>query len=158
MDPNKSSAELREIGIETYEDLHSMLAICDFVSLHVALGESTRGLIGAAELAAMKPTAMLINTARGALVDESALLDALKEKRIAGAGLDVYCREPLNQTEHPLAELYAMENVILLPHLAFYTTEAMHRLEAETLQRCQEIIEGHPVTIRSTDPRLQKRC
>ena len=87
-------------------------------------------------------------------MDEAALLNALKEGRIAGAGLDVYTQEPLNRDEHPLRELYAMENVILFPHLTFYTTEAMERLELETLERCQEIIEGRPVTIRSTDPRL----
>jgi D-3-phosphoglycerate dehydrogenase len=154
-DPGKSPAELRSIGVEPFDDLHSLLAASDFVSLHVALSEQTRHLIGAAELAAMKPTAILINSARGALIDELALLRALKEGRIAGAGLDVFSQEPLNQTSHPLRELYAMENVILSPHLTFYTAEAMARLEAETLERCREILEGRPVTIRSTDPRLQ---
>jgi D-3-phosphoglycerate dehydrogenase len=121
----------------------------------VALSDSTRHLIGAAELAAMKPTAILINTARGALVDEKDLLHALQEGSIAGAGLDVFSQEPLNQKSHPLRALYSMENVILMPHLTFYTREAMDRLESETLERCKEIIEDRPVTIRSTDPRLQ---
>ena len=103
----------------------------------------------------MKSTAILINTARGALVDENALLQVLHEGGIAGAGLDVFSQEPLNQKSHPLKALYSMENVILMPHLTFYTREAMDRLEAETLERCKEIIEGRPVTIRSTDPRLQ---
>lgn len=155
-DPGKSPAELRALGIEPFDNLHTLLAASDFVSLHVALSESTRHLIGAAELAAMKPSAILINSARGALVDELALLRALKEGRLAGAGLDVFSQEPLNQTNHPLRELYAMENVILSPHLTFYTAEAMARLEAETLERCREILEGRPVTIRSTDPRLQR--
>jgi D-3-phosphoglycerate dehydrogenase len=153
--PNKSSIKMQALGIEAYDNLHAMLAICDFVSLHVALSDSTRHLIGAAELAAMKPTAILINTARGALVDEKALLHALQDGSIAGAGLDVFSQEPLNQKNHPLRALYSMENVILMPHLTFYTTEAMDRLESETLERCKEIIEGRPVTIRSTDPRLQ---
>ena len=153
--PNKSSREMQALGIEAYDNLHAMLAICDFVSLHVALSDSTRHLIGAAELAAMKPTAILINTARGALVDEKALLHALQDGSIAGAGLDVFSQEPLNQKNNPLRALYSMENVILMPHLTFYTTEAMDRLESETLERCKEIIEGRPVTIRSTDPRLQ---
>jgi D-3-phosphoglycerate dehydrogenase len=153
--PNKSSREMQALGIEAYDNLHAMLAICDFVSLHVALSDSTRHLIGAAELAAMKPTAILINTARGALVDEKALLHALQDGSIAGAGLDVFSQEPLNQKNHPLRTLYSMENVILMPHLTFYTTEAIDRLESETLERCKEIIEGRPVTIRSTDPRLQ---
>jgi D-3-phosphoglycerate dehydrogenase len=154
-DPNKSSKEMQTLGIEAYDNLHAMLAICDFVSLHVALSDSTRHLIGAAELAAMKPTAFLINTARGALVDEKALLHALQDGSIAGAGLDVFSQEPLEPNSHPLRALYSMENVILMPHLTFYTTEAMDRLEAETLERCKEIIEGRPVTIRSTDPRLR---
>lgn len=155
-DPNKSSSELWAQGIEKCDDLRTMLSICDFVSLHLTLSESTRGLIGAAELAVMKSSAIVINTARGALVDENALLQALKEKRIAGVGLDVYSQEPLQQENHYLSELYGMDNVILLPHLAFYTAEAMHRLETETLDRCREIIEGRPVTILSSDPRLQK--
>ena len=154
-DPNKSSMELQALGIEACDDLHTMLAACDFVSIHVALSDSTRHLIGAAELAAMKPTAILINSARGALVDEEALLHALQGGSIAGAGLDVFSQEPLNRKDHPLRALYSLENVILMPHLAFYTAEAMDRLESETLERCKEIIEGRPVTIRSTDLRLQ---
>jgi len=153
-DPNKRDDDMQVSGIEPYDNLHDMLAICDFVSLHVALSDATRHFFGAEELAAMKPTAILINTARGALVDEKALLHALKEGRIAGAGLDVFSEEPLNRESHALRALYSMENVILLPHLTFYTKEAMDRLEAETLERCKEIIEGRPVTIRSTDPRL----
>ena len=155
-DPGKSPAELRSIGIEPFDNLHALLAASDFVSLHVALSDATRHLIGAAELAVMKPSAILINSARGALIDELALLRALQEGRLAGAGLDVFSQEPLDQTSHPLRELYAMENVILSPHLTFYTAEAMARLEAETLERCREILEGRPVTIRSTDPRLQR--
>ena len=154
-DPNKRASDMQAHGIELYDNLHDMLAICDFVSIHVALSNATRHFFGAAELAAMKPTAILINTARGALVDEKALLHALKKGRIAGAGLDVFSEEPLNRESHPLRELYSMENVILLPHLTFYTKEAMDRLEAETLERCKEIIEGRSVTIRSTDARLQ---
>ena len=154
-DPGKSPEEMRSLGVEPYNELREMLAVCDFVSLHVTLSNSTRHLIGAAELAAMKPSAILINAARGALVDELALLHALKERRIAGAGLDVFSQEPLNQTSHPLKELYSMDNVVLSPHLTFYTSEAMERLEMETLERCLEIIEGRPVTVRSTDPRLQ---
>jgi D-3-phosphoglycerate dehydrogenase len=153
-DPNKSAMDMQEHGIESYDNLHAMLDICDFVSLHATLSSSTRHLIGAAELSAMKPTAILINTARGALIDEKALLHALRNGGIAGAGLDVFSQEPLNRKSHPLRDLYSMENVILMPHLAFYTQEAMDRLESETLERCKEIIEGRPVTIRSTDPRL----
>lgn len=154
-DPHKSPEEMNAAGIEPYDDLHAVLTECDFVSLHAVLCDATRGLIGAAELAAMKPTAILVNTARGALVDEAALLDALRHGQIGGAGLDVFSREPVDRQTHPLRELYTMDNVMLLPHLAFYTAEAMRRLELETLDRCREIIDGRPVTILSNDPRLR---
>ncbi len=139
----------------THRDLRAMLAECDFVSIHCVLNDETRHLIGAAELQAMKPTAFLINVSRGALVDEAALKSALEEKRIAGAGLDVYSQEPLTREGHPLSALYAMDNVLLSPHLTFYTHEAMARLEADTLERCNEVLEGRPVTVRSRDPRLR---
>jgi D-3-phosphoglycerate dehydrogenase / 2-oxoglutarate reductase len=154
-DPHKSRHEMASKSIEKYDDLIEMLAECDFVSLHAVLNKETKYLIRASELTAMKPTAFLINCARGALVDEMALLKALEEKQIAGAGLDVFSQEPLNQKDHPLRRLYRMENVILFPHLTFYTVEAMLRLETETLERCLEIIENKPVTIKSTDPRLK---
>ena len=105
----------------------------------------------------MKKTAIIINSARGALIDEMALLDALEKKQIAGAGLDVYSLEPLNKTDHPLKKLYEMDNVMLLPHLTFYTKEAMERLEIETLERISEVMENRPVTIKSKDPRLQNQ-
>ena len=105
----------------------------------------------------MKPSAIIINTARGALINEMALLEALETKQIAGAGLDVFSLEPLNRLEHPLRKLYEMENVLLLPHLTFYTNESMERLEKETLERCKEIIDGNEVTIKSNDPRLQMK-
>lgn len=154
-DPHKGNAELAEVGIKKCNDLHGMLSECDFVSLHAVLNQETRHLIGADEFLAMKSETIFINSARGALVDEQALIEALRKKQISGAGLDVFSREPLNQREHPLSLLYQMENVILLPHLTFYTTEAMQRLEEQTLERCTEIIEDMPLTVLSQDPRLQ---
>ena len=153
-DPHVSAAAMAAAGVEKQDDLPAMLAACDFVSIHAVLTPETRRLMGAAELAAMKPTALLINTARGALVDEGALLAALRERRIAGAGLDVFAEEPLSKA-HALAALYAMDNVILTPHLTFFTAEAMARLEEETLARSAEILEGRPVTVKSRDPRLR---
>lgn len=154
-DPYKTEQELAESGIEKFDNLVEMLSICDFVSLHAVLNPETRHLIGANELEAMKPNVFLINSARGELVDEIALLAVLQDKKIAGAGLDVFSDEPLNQKNHPLKKLFQMENVIISPHLTFYTTEAMQRLENETLERCLEIIEGRQVTIKSNDPRLK---
>jgi len=153
-DPNVSAETMEAHGIEKIDDLNTMLTQCDFVSIHAVLNESSHHLIGKKELDSMKTDAFLINVSRGAIIDELALVAALKSGQIAGAGLDVYSEEPLSKTSHALSELYFIDNVILLPHLTFYTTEAMHRLEEETLQRCFEILEGRPVLIKSKDPRL----
>ncbi len=154
-DPNVDAKTMRTYGIEKVDDLQELLGQCDFVSIHAVLNETSHHLIGERELASMKTSAFLINVARGAIVDEVALLEALKSGQIAGAGLDVYSAEPLSNSDHSLAELYAMDNVILFPHLTFYTVEAMQRLERETLERCFEIIENRSVLIKSVDPRLR---
>jgi len=153
-DPNVAAADMATAGVDKVDDLRAMLADCDAVSIHCVLDDSSRGLIGAAEFAAMKPGALLVNVARGAIVDETALLASLRVGRLGGAGLDVYSREPLALEGHPLAELFGMDNVILLPHLTFFTREAMQRLEDETLERCDELLAGRPVLVKSRDPRL----
>jgi D-3-phosphoglycerate dehydrogenase len=153
--PHTPIREMRDAGIEPVQDLRRLMAESDFVSVHCVLNEETRHLIGAAEFAAMKPTAFLINTARGAVVDETALMDALRRKQIAGAGLDVFGNEPLSLDGHPLSPLFDMDNVILLPHLTFFTDEAMDRLQRETLERCFEALDERPVTVNSLDPRLR---
>lgn len=142
-------------GVQWHDDLGAMLAQCDAVSIHCVLNGETRGLLGARELACMKPSAVLVNVSRGEIVDEAALLQALQAGRLAGAALDVYGREPLALQGHPLSPLFAMDNVLLWPHLTFYTHEAMQRLEEETLERCLEALEGRPLTVRSSDPRLR---
>ncbi|MCY2976642.1 MAG: C-terminal binding protein [Planctomycetota bacterium] len=143
-----------DMPAERYTDLTAMLEQCDFVSLHCVLNEQTRKILGDKELRCMKQTAYLVNVSRGELIDEDALLCALCEKRLAGAALDVYEDEPLRKLGHRLSDLYSMDNVILWPHLTFYTEEAMQRLEYETLQRCFEALEGRLLTITSGDPRL----
>lgn len=153
-DPNVSAESMRAAGVEKC-DLDTLLRASDFVSLHAVLNPSTRHLIGPAQLALMKQSAFLINVSRGALVDESALLEALLGKRIGGAGLDVYSQEPLTLQGHPLSPLFTLPNVLLLPHLTFYTQDAMDRLELETLERCDELLEGRPITVKSHDPRLR---
>ncbi|WP_284163497.1 C-terminal binding protein [Frigidibacter sp. SD6-1] len=153
--PGMSAAEMAAHGVEKVEDLHEMLRQSDFVSLHCTLNDTTRHIIGAAELATMKPTAFLINSSRGALVDEAALVAALTAGRIAGAGLDVFSAEPLSLSGHLMSPLYALPNVLMLPHLTFYTAEAMERLERETLERCDEALSGRPVLVKSRDPRLR---
>ncbi len=153
-DPSASRQEMAAAGVEKIDSLHDMLAQCDFVSIHSVLKPETRHLIGEAELRCMKRSAFLINSARGALVDEAALLSALKDNQIAGAGLDVFSQEPLGLSGHPLSDLFDMDNVLLSPHLTFYTHEAMQRLEEEVLQRCKELLNGQPVLVKSRDARL----
>lgn len=152
--PDMPEERMRAAGVEKCDDLHDMLAQSDFVSIHATLSARTHHLIDADALAAMKQTAILINTARGALVDEAALVRALQSGQIAGAGLDVYSQEPLAKSGHVLSPLFEMDNVMLTPHLTFYTREAMRRLEDDTLARCDEILQGKPVLVKSRDPRL----
>ena len=154
-DPHVDASAMAAAGVDKRDSLHAMLAECDFVSVHCVLAPQTRHLIDAAALACMRPHAFLVNVSRGAIVDEAALVRVLQEGRIAGAGLDVFSTEPLAKGGHPMSALYAMDNVILSPHLTFYTREAMARLEAETLARCVEVLDGGPVLVKSRDPRLR---
>ena len=111
-------------GIELVSDCSAVLERSDFVSVHVPLEDDTRELIGAAELGRMKPTAFLVNIARGGVVDEAALLEALREGRLAGAGLDVHVQEGEGKVS-PLAEL---PNVILTPHIGAATVDAQREI------------------------------
>jgi D-3-phosphoglycerate dehydrogenase len=156
-DPHVPAEAMRLAGVQWRGDLHAMLAECDVVSIHCLLNESTRMLLGSREFEAMKPGALLINVSRGAIIDEEAMLRALRDGRLGGAGLDVFSREPLALAGHPLSELFAMDNVMLTPHLTFFTREAMQRLEQETLARCDELLAGKPVLVKSRDPRLRSQ-
>ena len=105
--------------------------------------ERTRGLIGAKEFALMKPSAYLINTARGPIVEEAALIAALRDKRIAGAGLDVYDIEPL-PTDHPLRTL---DNVVLSPHLGYVTAENFRTCYAGVVEDIRAYLDGKPIRL-----------
>lgn len=155
--PYTPADEMATQGVEKCDDLLTLMRDSDFVSIHCVLSSETRHLIGERELRSMKPGAFLINVSRGAIVDEAALTRVLNDGVIAGAGLDVFAQEPLNKHDHPLAGLFDHPSVILSPHLTFYTKEAMHRLEAETLERCMEILDARAVTIKSADPRLAEQ-
>ncbi|HWB03756.1 MAG TPA: phosphoglycerate dehydrogenase [Verrucomicrobiales bacterium] len=135
-DPSPT-AEADRLGIEfvTFEQL---LAQSDFVSLHTALTPATRGLIGEAQLRAMKPTAYLINTARGAVIDEAALVRALKEGWIAGAALDVFTVEPL-PADHPL---HSAPNLLLTPHLASLGYESGAKVSAAVAEAILDVRDG----------------
>jgi D-3-phosphoglycerate dehydrogenase len=119
----------RALGGEYCDDLGGLLERADVVSLHVPDGLATRGLMGAGELKALGPEGILVNTSRGALVDPTALVAALEQRTIRGAGLDVFAEEPIPEG-HPLARL---DNVVLTPHLGFKTEEALRRLARAAL-------------------------
>ena len=127
-------------GVERFRDLNALLAEADYLSIHVPLTPETRNVIGAAALARMKPTAVLVNTARGGIVDEAAVAEAIRARRIGGAGLDVIVAEPL-QTDHPLAGL---PNVILTPHMAGVTEEAMRIMAQNAAEDVLRILRGEP--------------
>lgn len=132
----------REDGLR-YVGLDQLLAQSDFVSLHCPLNDQTRHLIDAAALSKMKPTAFLINTARGALVDEAALIDALRAGTIAGAGLDVQETEP----PAPDSPLYTMENVLLTPHMGWKGLETRQRLVALLSENIRAYLAGAPIHV-----------
>ena len=146
-DPYVSADLVKEFDAE-FVSLDTLLRRSDVVSIHCVLTPETRELIGGKEFRMMKKTAFLIDVSRGAIIDEEAMLKALKENWIAGAGLDVFVNEPL-MPGHPLLE---SDNVILTPHLAWHTKEAYERLESETLQRTLEILEGKiPPNIKNSE-------
>jgi D-3-phosphoglycerate dehydrogenase len=128
----------RNAPVHFVETLREGLAVCDFLSVHVPLTPQTRDLIGAEELALMKPSAFVLSTARGGIVNEAALVDALSSGRIRGAGLDVFVEEPL-PASHPLVKL---ENVILSPHTAALTRECAARMDRVATQNCLDAIDG----------------
>ena len=138
-DPYLTPEQVAAAGGEAV-DLDTLLGEADFVSLHTPLTDETRGMIGAEQLALMKPSAMLINTARGGLVDEAALAAALTDGTIAAAGLDVFEQEPL-PADSPLAGL---DNVILSNHLAWYTEESSVELATKAARNISEVLSGRP--------------
>lgn len=127
-------------------DKPTLFASADVVSIHVVLSERTRGLVGAPELARMKPHAYLINTSRGPIVDEAALIGALRSGSIAGAGLDVFDVEPA-PPDHPLRSL---PNVTLSPHLGYVTRETLSAFYADTVEAVAAWLDGAPIRISGT--------
>jgi len=115
----------------------------DIVSIHLILSKRTRGLIGAADLGRMKPDAYFVNTSRGPIVDEGALLDVLRQGRIGGAALDVFDQEPL-PTDHPFLSL---ENTIISPHMAYVTEENLVLFHQETVEDIAAWLNGQPLRV-----------
>ena len=136
-DPYVQPEVATEHGVELVE-LDDLLRQADYVTLHVLLTPETRHLIGARELALMKPGAFLVNTCRGPVVDEAALIEALRSGHLAGAGLDVFEQEPLAE-DSPLRTL---PNVILTPHLAVYSEQAMANWRRQPIEEAARVLRG----------------
>ncbi|MBV8083984.1 MAG: C-terminal binding protein, partial [Chloroflexi bacterium] len=137
-DPFVEDADVETAGASAV-GLEDLLAGSDFVSLHAPLSSSTAYLIGSNQLALMRPTAFLINTARGGLVDQVALVRALREKRLAGAGLDVFEQEPLPRSD-PLLEL---DNVILTPHSAAFSDASIAEIRRRSGEAVADVLTGY---------------
>jgi D-3-phosphoglycerate dehydrogenase len=137
-DPYLSSEDVHLPGLVFTKEREEIIKTSDFLSLHVPLSHETQGLIGKKELHLMKPTAFLINTSRGEIIDEPALIEALQQGRIAGAGLDVFAKEPPG-TSHPF---FQMENVILSPHTGALTRDAVAQLAEGAAQNTVDVLEG----------------
>jgi len=130
--------EMEEDFEAKFVDLEYLLRNSDFVSIHTPLNENTRGMIGEKELNLMKPTAYLINTARGPIIDQDALIKVLKEGKIAGAGLDVYEKEPL-PLDNPLTQL---DNVLLTPHIGSATLETRRAMAVKAAKNIVSALKG----------------
>jgi D-3-phosphoglycerate dehydrogenase len=137
---NLTAERCKELGV-TLVSKEDLLRQSDFVTLHVQLSPRTEGLIGAAELALMKPTAYLINTSRGQCVDENALIAALREKKIAGAGIEVYDVEPL-PLDHPFRKL---DNAVTTPHLGYATMDNYQYFYPRMVANVRAWLDGKPI-------------
>jgi D-3-phosphoglycerate dehydrogenase len=140
-DPYKPAAEIAAAGCEAVPDLKAALPRADFVTIHCPKTPETVGMFNAALFKLMKPTAYLINTARGGIIDEKALHEALVSRRLAGAGLDVFEQEP-----PPVGQpLHGLPNVIMAPHVAGVTVEAVDRMSEQTARNILSALDGEPI-------------
>ncbi|MET7284480.1 D-2-hydroxyacid dehydrogenase family protein [Streptomyces sp. NPDC005573] len=138
---NLTEERAREAGVELAPSKEELLAGSDFVSVHLALGDRTRGLVGARELALMKPSAYLVNTSRAAIVDQDALLAALREGRIAGAGVDVFDTEPL-PAGHPMR---TAPRLLATPHLGYVSRANYATYYGQAVENIQAYLDGSPI-------------
>ncbi|MDF1790592.1 MAG: hydroxyacid dehydrogenase [Thalassobaculaceae bacterium] len=137
-DPYIGEDKIRAMGIEPVADFHTVLGECHMVSVHCPRNQETIGLIGKAELAALKPGALVINCARGGIVDEPALLEAVRSGHVVGAGLDVFDEEPA--FEHPF---FAESNILMTPHSAGMSLEARQRSSYQTVENILAVFDGN---------------
>ncbi|HZL60320.1 MAG TPA: D-2-hydroxyacid dehydrogenase family protein, partial [Stellaceae bacterium] len=138
--PNLTAAHAAELGAQRVEK-DKLFSRADVVTVHLGLGDSTRGVVSAAEFARMKPTAYLVNTSRGPIVQEAALIEALKARRIAGAAIDVFDREPV-PAGHPLL---ALDNLLVTPHLGYVTEENYRLIYGHAVENIRAFLDGKPI-------------
>ena len=138
MDPLVSEEYAKKLSV-TLMDLNDILKEADFLTLHIPLNSKTRGIIGAKELALMKPTARIVNCARGGLIDEEALVKAINDKKLAGAAIDVFEKEPCTESI-----LFGVENIIVTPHLGASTAEAQVTAARDVAEQIADILNGQP--------------
>jgi phosphoglycerate dehydrogenase-like enzyme len=139
---NLTPEKCKEVGVD-YVSKEDLFRQADFITIHVILSQRTRGLVGAKELALMKTSAYIINTSRGPIIDEAALLTVLRDNKIAGAGLDVFDVEPL-PTDHPLRK---MDNVVLTPHLGYVATQNYRAYFGGVVDDIRAFLDGKPVRV-----------
>jgi phosphoglycerate dehydrogenase-like enzyme len=139
---NLTPEKCREAGVG-YVGKDDLFRQSDFITIHIVLSQRSRGLVGGHEFSLMKPTAFLINTSRGPIVDEAAMLAALREKKIAGAGLDVFDVEPL-PLDHPLRK---MDNVVITPHLGYVSEQNYSGYFAGVVEDIRGFLDGNPVRV-----------
>lgn len=140
---NLTMQRCAEVGVQHSPSLDDFLKTSDIISIHLILSERTRNLIGAAELDKMKPGALLVNTSRGAIINEKALIAALRQRRIAGAALDVFEREPL-PADHPFRSL---DNVLATPHIGYVTEESYRRYHGDSVADIEAWLDNAPVRV-----------
>src|ERR1700689_1259172 len=138
--PNLTPERCREVGVG-YASKEELFAAADIITVHMVLSERSRGLVGAADLARMKPTSFIVNTARGPIIDEMALLETLKARKIAGAAVDVFSVEPL-PVDHPFRKL---DNLVLTPHLGYVTQETFTAHYTQMVEGIDGWFKGEPV-------------
>jgi phosphoglycerate dehydrogenase-like enzyme len=139
---NLTPEKCKEAGVD-YVSKEELFRQADFITIHVILSQRTRGLVGPNELALMKPSAYIINTSRGPIIDEAALLEVLQNKKIGGAGLDVFDVEPL-PTDHRLRKL---DNVVLTPHLGYVATQNYRAYYGGVVEDIRAFLDGKPVRV-----------
>ena len=138
--PNLTPERCQEVGVG-YASKEELFATADIITVHMVLSQRSRGLVGREDLARMKPTGYLVNTARGPIVDETALLETLQERKIAGAAIDVFSVEPL-PVDHPFRKL---DNIVLTPHLGYVTEESFRNHYRQMVEGIDAWLKGEPL-------------